>query len=40
MPRDSKDAGDLDGRNTDNFRAEVAWLTRVAAAYSKLGEAS
>ncbi|MFI8361530.1 MAB_1171c family putative transporter [Streptomyces sp. NPDC085612] len=40
VPRDNKDAGDFDDRNTDNFRAEVAWLTRVVAAYSKLGEAS
>ncbi|MEV7595017.1 MAB_1171c family putative transporter [Streptomyces sp. NPDC089922] len=40
VPRDNKDAGDFDDRNTDNFSAEVAWLTRVAAAYSKLGEAS
>ncbi|MFJ8214770.1 MAB_1171c family putative transporter [Streptomyces sp. NPDC096033] len=40
MPHDNKDAGDFDDRDTDNFMAEVAWLTKVAAAYSKLGTAS
>ncbi|MFD0377659.1 MAB_1171c family putative transporter [Streptomyces sp. NPDC127112] len=40
MPHDNKDAGDFDDRDTDNFVAEVAWLTKVAAAYSKLGTAS
>ncbi|MGW0389948.1 MAB_1171c family putative transporter [Streptomyces sp. NPDC003042] len=40
VPHDSKDAGDFDDRDTDNFTAEVAWLTQVAAAYSKLGTAS
>ncbi|MER6215118.1 MAB_1171c family putative transporter [Streptomyces sp. NPDC001674] len=40
MPHDNKDAGDFDDRDTDNFTAEVAWLTKVAAAYSKLGTAS
>ncbi|MFD5618923.1 MAB_1171c family putative transporter [Streptomyces yangpuensis] len=40
IPDHSKDAGDFDDRDTDNFTAEVAWLTQVAAAYSKLGRAS
>ncbi|MFJ4777630.1 MAB_1171c family putative transporter [Streptomyces sp. NPDC088762] len=40
VPQDSKDAGEFDDRDTDNFGAEVAWLTKVAAAYSKLGTAS
>ncbi|MEU8774885.1 MAB_1171c family putative transporter [Streptomyces sp. NPDC048606] len=40
IPRDNKDAGDFDDRDTNNFVAEVAWLTQVAAAYSKLGKAS
>ncbi|WP_046775824.1 MAB_1171c family putative transporter [Streptomyces yangpuensis] len=40
VPDHSKDAGDFDDRDTDNFMAEVAWLTQVAAAYSKLGKAS
>ncbi|MER5932047.1 MAB_1171c family putative transporter [Streptomyces sp. NPDC002054] len=40
IPPDNKDAGDFDDRDTDNFPAEVAWLTKVAAAYSKLGRAS
>ncbi|MFP3986489.1 MAB_1171c family putative transporter [Streptomyces sp. E11-3] len=40
VPHDNKDAGDFDDRDTDNFTAEVAWLTQVAAAYSKLGTAS
>ncbi|MFC9583539.1 MAB_1171c family putative transporter [Streptomyces yangpuensis] len=40
VPDHSKDAGDFDDRDTDNFMAEVAWLTQVAAAYSKLGRAS
>ncbi|MEU6312817.1 MAB_1171c family putative transporter [Streptomyces sp. NPDC047014] len=40
VPHDNKDAGDFDDRDTDNFGAEVAWLTQVAAAYSKLGKAS
>ncbi|MEV8531813.1 MAB_1171c family putative transporter [Streptomyces sp. NPDC051211] len=39
IPRDNKDAGDFDDRDTDNFTAEVAWLTKVAAAYSRLGAA-
>ncbi|MFD9407915.1 MAB_1171c family putative transporter [Streptomyces sp. NPDC059989] len=40
VPQDSKDEGEFDDRDTDNFTAEVAWLTKVAAAYSKLGTAS
>ncbi|MCX5583472.1 MAB_1171c family putative transporter [Streptomyces erythrochromogenes] len=40
VPDHSKDAGDFDDRDTDNFVAEVAWLTQVAAAYSKLSKAS
>ncbi|MGW7349513.1 MAB_1171c family putative transporter [Streptomyces sp. NPDC054854] len=40
IPRDNKDAGDFEDRDTDNFRAEVAWLTKVAAAYSRLRKAS
>ncbi|MET9608463.1 MAB_1171c family putative transporter [Streptomyces sp. NPDC006512] len=40
IPRDNKDAGDFDDRDTNNFSAEVAWLTQVAAAYSKLRKAS
>lgn len=40
VPHASKDEGDFDDRDTDNFTAEVAWLTQVAAAYSKLGSAS
>ncbi|MEU6281011.1 MAB_1171c family putative transporter [Streptomyces sp. NPDC047028] len=39
MPDDNMDAGDFDDRDTDNFTAEVAWLTQVASAYSKLGSA-
>ncbi|MDX6763687.1 DUF6545 domain-containing protein, partial [Streptomyces sp. F8] len=40
VPDHSKDAGDFDDRDTDNFVAEVAWLTQVATAYSKLSKAS
>ncbi|QES47239.1 hypothetical protein DEJ50_04735 [Streptomyces venezuelae] len=40
IPPDNKDAGAFDDRDTSNFTAEVAWLTKVAAAYSKLGKAS
>ncbi|MCH0543185.1 hypothetical protein I3F58_27260 [Streptomyces sp. MUM 203J] len=39
-PDDSRDAGGFEDRDTDNFAAEVAWLTQVASAYSKLGSAS
>ncbi|MCX4695889.1 MAB_1171c family putative transporter [Streptomyces sp. NBC_01408] len=39
IPRDNKDDGDFDDRDTDNFTAEVAWLTKVGAAYSKLRRA-
>lgn len=37
IPDDNKDAADFEDRDTDNFSAEVTWLTKVAAAYSKLG---
>ncbi|QES51381.1 hypothetical protein DEJ50_29600 [Streptomyces venezuelae] len=40
IPPDNKDAGAFDDRDTNNFPAEVAWLTQVATAYSKLGSAS
>ncbi|MCJ1675982.1 hypothetical protein MTF65_01110 [Streptomyces sp. APSN-46.1] len=40
IPQVNKDDGDFDDRDTDNFTAEVAWLTQVASAYSKLGNAS
>ncbi|MEU9026808.1 MAB_1171c family putative transporter [Streptomyces sp. NPDC048383] len=40
IPHDHKGAGDFEDRDTDNFRAEVAWLTKVAAAYSRLRKAS
>ncbi|MFD3873326.1 MAB_1171c family putative transporter [Streptomyces sp. NPDC058623] len=40
IPHDHTDAGDFEDRDTDNFRAEVAWLTKVAAAYSRLRKAS
>ncbi|MEV7465909.1 MAB_1171c family putative transporter [Streptomyces kronopolitis] len=39
MPDDNKDAADFEDRDTDNFRAEVAWLTKVAFAYRKLSNA-
>lgn len=39
IPDDNKDAGDFDDRDTDNFTAEVAWLTKVSAAYRRLGNA-
>lgn len=39
VPDLNKDAGDFDDRDTDNFSAEVAWLTQVAAVYRKLGKA-
>ncbi|MGA5554469.1 MAB_1171c family putative transporter [Streptomyces lavendulocolor] len=39
IPADNADAGDFEDRDTDNFTAEVAWLTKVAAAYSKLDKA-
>ncbi|MFI5683413.1 MAB_1171c family putative transporter [Streptomyces sp. NPDC051636] len=39
IPDHNKDAGDFEDRDTDNFTAEVAWLTKVASAYSKLGGA-
>lgn len=36
-PEESMDDGDFTDRDTDNFAAEVARLTKVASAYSKLG---
>ncbi|MYT31905.1 MAB_1171c family putative transporter [Streptomyces sp. MspMP-M5] len=39
MPDDNKDAADFEDQNTDNFTAEVAWLTKVASAYHKLSNA-
>ncbi|WP_336321835.1 MAB_1171c family putative transporter [Streptomyces lavendofoliae] len=36
IPADNKDAGDFDDRDTDNFTAEVEWLTKVASAYRRL----
>lgn len=39
IPEDNKDAGDFEDRDTDNFSAEVAWLTKVASAYRKLSNA-
>ncbi|RPK88764.1 MULTISPECIES: MAB_1171c family putative transporter [Streptomyces] len=36
-PHDSKDVGDFDDRDTVNFTAEVAWLTKVASVYRELG---
>ncbi|MFD9572370.1 MAB_1171c family putative transporter [Streptomyces sp. NPDC059982] len=40
IPDHNKDAGDFDDRDPDNFTAEVAWLTKVASVYRKLGKAS
>ncbi|MFJ6479431.1 DUF6545 domain-containing protein [Streptomyces sp. NPDC091682] len=40
VPRNDEDAGDFDDRDTNDFAAELAWLTQAAAAYSKLGRAS
>jgi hypothetical protein len=39
IPDDNKDAADFEDRDTDNFTAEVAWLSKVAVAYRKLGSA-
>ncbi len=39
IPDDNKDAGDFEDRDTDNFMAEIDWLTKVATAYRKLGKA-
>ncbi|EST29940.1 MAB_1171c family putative transporter [Streptomyces roseochromogenus] len=36
VPDDNKDAGDFEDRDTNNFTAEVDWLTKVAYAYRKL----
>ncbi|MFF4394957.1 MAB_1171c family putative transporter [Streptomyces sp. NPDC001480] len=38
-PGDDGDAGDFEDRDTDNFTAEVAWLTKVASAYRRLDNA-
>ncbi|MFB6806206.1 MAB_1171c family putative transporter [Streptomyces sp. NPDC056387] len=37
VPVHSKDAGDFDDRDPDNFTAEVAWLAQVASVYRKIG---
>ncbi|MFJ5675247.1 MAB_1171c family putative transporter [Streptomyces sp. NPDC093097] len=39
IPDDNKDAGDFEDRDTDNFTAEIDWLTKVASAYRRLGNA-
>ncbi|MFD8331444.1 MAB_1171c family putative transporter [Streptomyces solisilvae] len=39
IPDDNADTGDFEDRDTDNFTAEVVWLTKVAAAYRKLDNA-
>ncbi|MET9799540.1 MAB_1171c family putative transporter [Streptomyces sp. NPDC006368] len=39
IPDDNADAGDFEDRDTDNFTAEVAWLTKVASAYRRLSKA-
>ncbi|MET8944352.1 MAB_1171c family putative transporter [Streptomyces sp. NPDC004542] len=39
VPEDNRDAGDFEDRDTDNFSAEVAWLTKVASAYRRLSNA-
>ncbi|PZH16896.1 hypothetical protein C1I97_05870 [Streptomyces sp. NTH33] len=38
VPEDNKDVGDFEDRDSDNFTAEVAWLTKVASAYRKAGD--
>ncbi|WP_267241629.1 MAB_1171c family putative transporter [Streptomyces sp. PR69] len=38
VPDRNKDTGDFDDRDTDNFTAEVAWLTQVATAYRRLAK--
>ncbi|MER5642255.1 MAB_1171c family putative transporter [Kitasatospora sp. NPDC002227] len=40
VPVASKDEGDFEDRDTDNFTAEVAWLTQVASAYRRMSSAS
>ncbi|MHC0428880.1 MAB_1171c family putative transporter [Streptomyces sp. O3] len=40
VAQDNKDVSDFEDRDTDNFTAELAWLTKVADAYSRLGAAS
>ncbi|MEE4593783.1 MAB_1171c family putative transporter [Streptomyces sp. DSM 41524] len=39
IPEDNADTGDFEDRDTDNFTAEVVWLTKVASAYRRLGKA-
>ncbi|WP_455712904.1 MAB_1171c family putative transporter [Streptomyces rhizosphaericus] len=39
IPEDNADTGDFGDRDTDNFTAEVVWLTKVASAYRRLGKA-
>ncbi|MBP8537026.1 MAB_1171c family putative transporter [Streptomyces sp. MK37H] len=39
IPDDNADTGDFEDRDTDNFTAEVVWLTKVASAYRRLGKA-
>ncbi|WAP59582.1 MAB_1171c family putative transporter [Streptomyces sp. S465] len=39
IPEHNADARDFEDRDTDNFAAEVLWLTKVASAYRKLGRA-
>lgn len=39
IPDNNKDVGDFEDRDSDNFPAEVAWLTKVASAYRKVGKA-
>ncbi|MFD0277194.1 MAB_1171c family putative transporter [Kitasatospora sp. NPDC127111] len=40
VPDDNGDAGDFEDRDTVSFTAEVAWLTKVASAYSRIRTAS
>ncbi|MGP3938817.1 MULTISPECIES: MAB_1171c family putative transporter [Streptomyces] len=39
IPDDNADTGDFEDRDTDNFTAEVVWLTKVASAYRRLAKA-
>ncbi|MGW7258748.1 MAB_1171c family putative transporter [Streptomyces sp. NPDC054834] len=39
IPGENGDAGDFEDRDTDNFTAEVAWLTKVASAYRRIANA-
>ncbi|MFD5384586.1 MAB_1171c family putative transporter [Streptomyces sp. NPDC127074] len=38
IPDDNADTGDFEDRDTDNFTAEVVWLTKVASAYRRLAK--